>query len=115
MQRMQTELSQGQGQETEVIGEQGLNVTQSPDVCMDSACAEAADGCMELHTVAVNTNEQHRSRTRQGGWRFKTSRPTTRAEKAGGAGQTDAASDRECGAGAAGELLSVVPSPLHMD
>ena len=82
---MQTVLAQGQEQE-EVIREQGLNVTQSPDVCMNSACAGAADRCMELHTVAVHKNEQHRSRVRQGVWRVKTSRPTTRVEKAGGAG-----------------------------
>ena len=43
VQRMQTVLARGQGQEKEVIREQGLNVTQSPDVCMNSACAGAAD------------------------------------------------------------------------
>jgi len=59
------------GQEKEAIPEQSLNVTQSPNVCMNSACARAADGCMELHTVAEHNNEQHRSRARQGEWRVK--------------------------------------------
>jgi hypothetical protein len=63
--RMQTVLVQGQGQKKEVIRWQGLSVTQSPDVCMNSACAGAADGHRELHTVAVHKNEQHRSRARQ--------------------------------------------------
>ena len=44
-------FAQGQGQEKAVIRGQGLDVTQSPDVCMNSACAGAADGCMELHSV----------------------------------------------------------------
>ena len=86
MQRMETVLVQGQGQEKEVIREQGLNVTKSPDLCTNSACARASDACRELHTEAVHKNEQHRSRARQGEWWIKTSRPTTRAEKAGGAG-----------------------------
>ena len=86
MQRRQTVLAQGQGQEKAVIREQGLNVTQFPDVCMNSARAGAADGCMDLHTVAAHKNEQYRARARQGEWRVKTSRPTTRAEEAGGEG-----------------------------
>ena len=61
-------------------------MTQSPDVCMKSACAGAADGHRELHTVAVHKKEQHRSRAREDEWRVKTSRPTTRAGKAVGTG-----------------------------
>ena len=79
--RMQTVFVQRQGQEKEVIRQQGLRVTQSPGVCMNSACAGAADGHRELHTVAVRKNEHHRSWKRQGEWRVKASRPTTRAEK----------------------------------
>ena len=80
-------------------------MTQSPDVCMNSACAGAADGHRELHTVAVHKNEQHRSRARQGEWRVKTSRPTTKTEKAGGA-EPGTVKGRGClhsgGAGCAG-------------
>ena len=59
---MQAVLEQGQGHEQEAIREYVLNVRPSPDVCMSSACAEAEDGCTELHTVAVRENEQYRSR-----------------------------------------------------
>ena len=49
------------------------------DVCMNIACAGAADGCTELHSVAVRENEQYRSKG-------KASLPRTGPERAGGAG-----------------------------
>ena len=54
MQRTETVLVQGQGQEKEVIREQGLNVTKSLDLCTNSACARASDAFRELHTEAVH-------------------------------------------------------------